>query len=103
MNLVLESNIEIILSHAGFAFSPVFANTGPITDAPPVVCLQDYFRLYQSLQHLLHERERKTDTLNLFRLLISILDGAKAIGLDVTAEEQNLEKCLAQFETSFNQ
>lgn len=101
INLVKTNNCELILCHAGIAFSPHFVHTGPIGDAPPVVCLQDYHRLRQSLLHLLQERERKSDTLNLFRLLISILDGAKEIGLDVRLEERELDTKLTEFETTF--
>ena len=102
LNLLLNSNVELILCHVGIAFSPNFASTGSVPDAPPVVCLQDFNRLFQNLLHLLNEKERKSDTLQLFQLLISILDGAKSIGLNVDAEEKELDAQLTQFESSFS-
>lgn len=102
INVVKTNNAELILCHAGIAFSPYFNSTDPLDDTPPVVCMQDYHRLYQSLFHLLQERERKADTLKLFQLLISILNGAKLIGLNVEEEERQLDQNLTEFETNFN-
>jgi len=101
LNLVLENKVEIVLCHVGIAFSPSFTSTGPIADAPPVVCMEDYKRLYTQLLGLLDENERKQDCLMLFQLLISILDGAKLVGMNVNIEEELLEKDLTKFEASF--
>lgn len=101
LNLVLDGSKEIVLTHAGIAFSPDFSNTGPLPDAPPVTCLSDYHMMVMQLNALLQESERKKESLLLFQVLISILDGAKAIGLDVGLEEEQLEKKLSQFEESF--
>lgn len=100
-NMVLDGEKEIVLTHAGLAFSPVFHNTGPLPDAPPVTCLADYHMMVLQLNALLQEAERKKEALLLFQVLISILDGAKNIGLEVGLEEEQLEKKLTEFEESF--
>jgi len=37
----------------------------------------------------------------IFNILISILDGAKHVGLDVGREEEELDKLLTEFEKGF--
>jgi hypothetical protein len=100
LNLILEHNVELVLCTAGFAFCPNFISTGPLPDAPPVTCMTDYANLQISLQALMAE-SRKNEALLLLQVLISILDGAKTIGLDVRLEEENLDKLLTNFESSF--
>lgn len=100
LNLVFEDQTEIVLCHAGIAFSPVFVNTAPLPDAPSVVCMTDYFRMLTSLHELLKD-DRKKETLLVFQVLISILDGAKHIGFDVAIEEKQLDEELTKFEKSF--
>lgn len=97
LNLVFDDGMEIVLCHAGIAFSPSFISTGPVPDAPPVTCMGDYATLLQNLQVLIADA-RKQEALLLFNVLISILDGAKAVGLEVGAEEEELDKRLKQFE-----
>lgn len=101
LNIVLDGHLEIVLCHAGIAFSPSFENTGPIPDAPPVTCLQDYKSLLNQLLALLAEEERKTECLLLFNLLIATLDGAKKVGIDVSFEEESLDQLLTEFENNF--
>ena len=57
LNLVLDSGAEIVLCHAGLAFSPAFHNTGPINGAPPAVCMMDYYQLYNTLIDFLEKEE----------------------------------------------
>lgn len=101
LNLVFDNGIEIVLCHAGIAFSPSFASTGPLPDAPPVACMTDYSTLLRNLQDIGADPQRKAEALLLFNVLISILDGAKAIGMDVGSEEEELERMLSGFETDF--
>jgi len=101
LNLLFDNGIEVVLFLAGVGFSPNFANTGPIPDAPPVSCMEDYFRLLGDLTSIVKESDRKNDAILLFNILISILDGAKAVGLDVGREEEELDKYLSQFEKGF--
>lgn len=98
LNLIIDNHTEIVLCHAGIAFSPSFVNSGPIVDAPPVVCLSDYFRLRTSLDEIMNDTERKQESLTLFHVLISIIDGAKMIGFNMDREEEELNDKLNLFE-----
>lgn len=102
LNLVFENGHEIVLCHAGIAFSPSFASTGPLPDAPPVTCLTDYYALLHNLDLIRTDPTRKPEALLLFQVLISILDGAKAVGLDVGREEEALDAKLREFEAGFS-
>lgn len=100
LNLVFNDGKEIVLCHAGLAFPPGFVNTSPLPDAPPVSCLQDYADLLNNLKALLRDSSQRQQALGLFNVLISILDGAKAVGLDVVDEEEKLNELLTAFEES---
>lgn len=102
LNLVFENEVEIVLCHAGIAFSPSFVSTGPLSDTPPVACLVDYYALQNNLDQIRLDPTRKPETLLLFQVLISILDGAKAVGLDVGREEEELNAKLMAFEAGFS-
>jgi len=101
LNLVFDDGRQIVLCHAGLAFSPSFASTGPLPDAPPVSCLADYHKLLSTLKDLMAEDGRKGELLTLFNVLLSILDGAREIGLDISQEEEDLDKLLEKFEGAF--
>ncbi|MCP5464215.1 MAG: hypothetical protein H7A33_04230 [Deltaproteobacteria bacterium] len=101
LNLVIDDHHEVVLCHAGLAFSPSFLNTGPLPDAPAVTCLTDYHNLKGQLSALLQEEDRRREALGLFQILISILDGAKLVGFDVGLEEEELDKWLTEFEKNF--
>lgn len=101
LNLVFENGLEIALCHAGIAFSPSFVSTGPLPDAPPVTCLADYYALQNNLDQIRLDPTRKPEALLLFQVLISVLDGAKAVGLDVGREEEELDTKLTAFEKGF--
>jgi prepilin-type processing-associated H-X9-DG protein len=98
LNLAFADGKEVILTLAGFAFGPSFQNTGPIPDAPPVSCMHDYYQWFKNLKQILQEEDRRGEAILLFNVLISILDGAKLIGLNVSVEEEGLEKLLTEFE-----
>lgn len=98
LNLLFDNGLEVVLTHAGLAFAPQFQNTGFIKDAPEVMCMTDYDRLLQSLRSLLSDEQRRNEAILLFQLLISILDGARAIGFDIGREEQELDKLFTEFE-----
>ncbi len=98
LNLVFRNQTQIVLTHAGLAFAPDFQNTGPLDDAPGVVCMMDYYQMYNHLVDLSQIEEQAGQALRLFEVLIAILDGAKKIGLNVDAEEAQLDKLLSEFE-----
>jgi hypothetical protein len=90
---------ELVLCYAGFGFAPLFHNSGPIAGAPAVVCLRDFHTLLERLHALAPEREQRADALELIRFLIALLDGARAVGIDIGEEERALEAELAVVES----
>lgn len=95
--LLRDDGVQIIFCHAGIAFAPDFTSTGPLPDAPPVASRVDYFTLRQNLQSLIDEK-RHAEALLIFNILISILDGARRIGLDMGHEEEELNGTLSELE-----
>lgn len=95
---LLESGRQVVFSQQGFAFPPDFSNTGPLPLPNQVYCLQDYQKLLQRLRHVAAEAERGREALEIIMVLIAILDGARAVGLEVGAETQAVEEILAKLE-----
>lgn len=102
VNLVFDNGVEVVLCHAGLAFSPRFTATGPLPDAPPVTCMADYQTLFLNLIELMSDPTRRPETLKLFNVLISILDGARSVGLDVGPEEEELNRQLTTHEKNIS-
>ena len=92
---------QLALSDAGVAFAPDRRNSGPVEDLPPAVCLRDFRALLDRLEHELYghpEREPSRDSAKLVLMCIAVLDGARAAGFDVSREERQLERDLAELE-----
>src|SRR5262249_5627547 len=100
--LLFDNGTQIALvDPGGIAFSPSTANTGPLTNLPPVVCLKDFYTLKGRVDHYLydHPDERPpTELLCLVRICIASRDGARAVGFDVGDLEGDLEKSLNEVE-----
>jgi uncharacterized protein YbjT (DUF2867 family) len=99
--LLRDDGVQIVLAPAGVAFALNTRNSGPLPGAPPVVCLRDYHRLRERLDHVLRDHpEEKPGAvlLDMVRFAIAILDGARAVGLDVGTEEKALERCVVELE-----
>jgi hypothetical protein len=97
----LESGIEIALADQGIAFPPVTAGTGPLDGLPPAVCFRDLAAAEGRLEHFLldHPGEKpERSHVALFLLCLAIVDGARAAGFDVSAEERRLERLLGELE-----
>lgn len=101
LNLVFDNGNQLVLFHEGIAFPLCFQATGPLPDAPAVMSMPDYIRLFRNLKELVKEEDRKPEALMLFQILIASLDGARLIGLDIGYEEEELEKLLTEFEKGF--
>lgn len=101
LNLMFDDGSQVVLCHAGVAFAPDFQNTGILDDAPQVVCMMDYYQMYNHMIDLAQDESQSTQTLHLFEILISVLDGAKKIGLDVSSEESQLDSQLSEFEKNY--
>lgn len=96
--LLLESGGQLALSAQGFAFPPDFTNTGPLPLPSQVYCMRDFEDLLARLRGISGEAGRKKEALDLVMVLIAILDGAKAIGLDVSRETQSVDTVLTRLE-----
>lgn len=100
--ILLASGHQLVLSPQGFAFPPDFSNTGPLSLPNQVYCMQDYHQLMNQLRHLAAEAERGRDSLTLIMVLIAVLDGAKAAGLEVDTEIQTVDEILVTLEKGGN-
>jgi hypothetical protein len=100
--LVFENGNQLALvDPGGVAFAPSVANTGPLRDLPPVVCLKDFHTLKQRVDHHLYEHQDEPppkEVLDLVMICIATLDGARAVGFDVGDLEGELEKSLNEIE-----
>jgi hypothetical protein len=100
--LLFEDGKQIALvDPGGVAFAPSFEHTGPLRDAPPVVCLKDFHTLKPRIDHFLYDHPDEPppkETLDLVMLCIAILDGARAVGFDIADLEGELEKSLSEIE-----
>lgn len=96
--LVLESGAQLAITDIGFCFSPSFVSTGEIPGAPEVVSFGDFRKLYREAQHAAEDPARRRDALDFMMLCITIVDGARAVGFDVSPEEERLERLLRRLE-----
>lgn len=96
--LLLADGGQLVLAPQGFVFGPDFRNTGPLSLPSQVYCLQDFHQLFTQLSHVAAEPDRRREALDLILVLIAILDGARAVGLDVGLETRNVEKILVALE-----
>ena len=96
-----DDGTEFALSDAGIAFAPATAATGPLEGLPRAVCLRDLAAAEARLAHFLldHPGEPASrEHVSLFLFCLAVVDGARAIGLEVSAEERRLERMLGELE-----
>lgn len=96
-----EDGVELALADAGIAFAPSTAATGPIEGLPGAVCFRDLSGAEGRLAHFLldHPGERPERAhLSLFLFCLAVVDGARAVGFDVSADERRLERLLGELE-----
>lgn len=94
--LLLRSGAQLVLCPQGFAFAPDFRNTGPLPLPTSVFCLRDYEAILAQLQHI--DPDRKKEALELVMVLIALLDGASAVGLNVESEARAVDALLRRIE-----
>ena len=90
---------EIALADAGLAFAPVTAATGPLEGLPKAVCLRDLSGAEGRLTHFLLDHPGEPPErahVSLFLFCLAVVDGARAAGLEVSAEERRLERLLGE-------
>ncbi len=99
--LLRDDGRQVILADVGIAFEPLTAAVGPLPGLPPVVCFRDFAATAGRIEHLLvdHPGEPVTrDHLDLFLFLVALVDGARAVGFDVSPEERRLDRILGEIE-----
>lgn len=96
-----EDGAEIALADQGIVFAPSTAATGPLEGLPRAVCFRDLASAEARLTHFLvdHPGERPDPAhLSLFMFCLAVVDGARAAGFDVSADERRLERLLGELE-----
>lgn len=99
--VVRDDGRQLVLADVGIAFEPLTSSTGSLPDLPQVVCFRDLANAEGQLRHALldHPEEEVTRShLALFLFCLAIVDGARAVGFDVSAEERRLEPILGEIE-----
>ena len=96
----LEDGRTFALSALGIIWAPVFVSTGPVADCPGAATFRDFDKLRRHLDHLVHDHHdgHEREALQVFMVLLAFVDGARAIGFDVSPEERALEVILKRLE-----
>lgn len=100
IRVLLDDGRSFALAAAGIVFAPSFASTGPLPECPATASFTDFQRLRRHLDHLVtdHHDEHEREALQVLMVLLAFLDGARALGLDVSEEERDLDRILKQLE-----
>lgn len=96
-----DDGLELALAEPGIAFAPDPVNTGPLPNPAAAVCLRDFHQAVRRLRHHLFDHPDapvSQDTLAQVQFAIAVLDGARRIGMDVGAEERELDRLLSEVE-----
>src|SRR5258708_5132167 len=96
--LAFHDGRQVALADVGFAFAPSTVNTGPLPELPETFCFKDFRHLSQGVETLLQEEGREKEALGGILLCIALLDGARAVGLEVSREERRLDALLRLLE-----
>lgn len=101
LRVLLDDGRSFALAGAGIVFAPSFASTGPLPECPTTASFTDFQRLKKHLDHLVtdHHDEHEREALQVLMVLLAFLDGARAIGLDVSEEERELDGILKRLES----
>jgi hypothetical protein len=96
-----DDGVELALADAGVVFAPSTAATGPLEGVPGAVRLADLSAAEARLEHALHAHPDEPPDRGLVSLLLfclAVVDGARAVGFDVSNEERRLEGLLGELE-----
>jgi hypothetical protein len=99
--LLRDDGSQVILADVGIAFQPLPSAAGSLPGLPSLTCFRDFASTAGRVEHQLvdHPDEPVTrDHLDLFLFLLAIVDGARAVGFDVSREERRLERILGEIE-----
>lgn len=100
--LLFEDGTQLALvDPGGIAFAPAMENSGQVEGLPPAVCLGDFNKLKQRVEHYLYDHPDDPpprQCLDIIMICIATLDGARAVGFEVGDMEGELEKLLREVE-----
>lgn len=99
--LRLEPGLELAVADAGIAFPPATSATGPLEGLPAAVCFRDLAAAEGRLSHFLLEHPGEPpqrEHVGLLLFCLAVVDGARRVGFDVSAEERRLERLLGELE-----
>jgi hypothetical protein len=99
--LLRDDGRQVILADVGIAFAPLPSATRPLPGLPSVTCFRDFAATAGRVEHQLVEHPGDPVTrehLDLFLFLLAVVDGARAVGFDVSREERRLERILGEIE-----
>jgi hypothetical protein len=99
--VTLDGEREIAIADPGIAFAPLTAGTGPLEGLPRAVCFRELAGAEARLTHfLLGHPDEPADRAHvaLFLFCLATVDGARAVGFDVGAEERRLDRILGELE-----
>jgi hypothetical protein len=99
--LLRDDGRQVILADVGIAFEPLASATGPLPGLPALVCFRDFASTAGRIEHQLVDHPDEPVTrhhLELFLFLLAVVDGARAVGFDVSREERRLERILGEIE-----
>lgn len=96
-----DDGTEVALADPGIAFAPSTASTGPLEGLPRAVCFRDLSGAEGRLGHFLLDHPNEPPDrahVALFLFCLAVVDGARATGFEVSAEERRLERLLGELE-----
>ena len=99
--LLRDDGRQVILADVGIAFEPLAAATGPLPGLPAgglLPRLRRHRRADRAPARRPPGEPVTRDHLDLFLFLVALVDGARAVGFDVSAEERRLERILGEIE-----
>jgi len=99
--LAREDGLTLALADQGIVFAPSIASSGPIAGLPGACCYRDLESAEGQLVHYLRDHPGEPPTqhhVSLFAFCLAVVDGARAVGFDVSREERRLEGLLAELE-----
>lgn len=100
--LRLHSGVQVVLAAQGLAFAPLPSGQSPeALSLPPVVCLRDFQTVRARLAHEIEghpDDPPSVQALEAMMICIAVLDGARAVGFDVSREERELDALLTAIE-----
>ena len=96
-----DDGAEVAIADAGLAFAPSTRATGPLEGLPAAVCFRDLAGAEARLMHFLLDHPGEAPErahVALFLFCLAVVDGARAAGFDVSAEERRLDRILGELE-----